>query len=247
MREARLDGGFVAPEEGVDAAGGWGDLAGDCAEVFGDEAVGGPVGEGDGSAGAGDAEEFGGSAFGAGGEHDAPHADDEIEFGVGIREVFGVPFGESDGEVFDLGAVAGFGDEVGGDVDAGGLATGAGGEEGEVASAAGDIEEARARSEREARHEFGGAGFVEFGDEREVAGFPGGFTTRAQTLLWRGVDVGGAHRSVSFEHETVDGLLGFAEGLEVFGGRRDAPSGLAGFGRGDLPPGLLCGKIQGGD
>lgn len=166
------DAGFGAPAGGgKQAVAAFIEVIEDLEEAA-DEAGGSPVGHADAATGFADAGQFGGGGFRCGGEHRAKGTEDDVEGGIVVGQALGAAVVEAHFEAFGVGAFLRACKESMHEVDAGDVATAAGGGEGRIACACRDVEhmfggaEVDGLAEQFADDERGGA------DEGEVAGGP---------------------------------------------------------------------------
>ena len=148
-----------------------------------------PVGQCDMTAAFGDAQQLSGGKVWPRRKHHAEHADAGIELAVCELQGFHVAFLEADVQAGGTGTGAGLLEKAAGDVDAANDTATPRGDEREVAGAAGQIEYARARIERQARHEFLGDVFDGAGDLTKIAGFPGCLLSGLHGFeVWNGIE-----------------------------------------------------------
>ena len=168
------DGGLVAPKDRRRQSRCAGHMPRADGEHLSGEAFRVPVGHGQKAAGAKDTRELRGDEGRAWREHGSEHGGDEVEGRVGVRKLLGIALVEGDVERFGLRSCACLEEQVGGDVKAGDVGTAPGRGQGDVAGAAGHIEQAHAGRDGQPLDERLGADGDGPGDDAEVAGHPGG-------------------------------------------------------------------------
>jgi len=126
------------------------------------------------------------TSSGPGRKHRPKHGHHGIKAGVGIGHLLGIALLEANRQPFAVRPGLGLFDQVGGNVDARHLRTAARGWDGQVAGAAGHIQDLFAGLEVQALDKFGGTRFIRFGNLTKVAGHPSCFGAGGKRIRFHG-------------------------------------------------------------